>query len=148
MNGARSKYHSEFVLDRPIDSSISLSSSQPTGGSFNVSTRTSNSPLSVIYDASPLASILRHESRTSNGPATVNLHSAYEGSFYLQSSTVWPSISKKHATDPSGQGRRRIVQMFRARGLVTGEVYWGREMQLHGANVDIRTSNSPAHLSV
>jgi hypothetical protein len=141
------KHHSE-VLDRLIHSSISLSSSQSTGGSFNVSTKTSNGALSVIYDASPLASILRHEARTSNALATVDLHSAYEGSFNLQSSNASPFISKKHATDPSGQGRRRIVKMFRARGLVTGEVHWGREMQLRGANVEIRTSNSPAHLSV
>ena len=137
---------SHTIFCRRIDSTISLDSSQSTGGSFNVNTRTSNKALSITYDASPFDSILRHKAQTSNSPATVHLHSAYEGPFSFRSSNIPPSIIDNHVSDPSGQGRPRSVNIFRTRDHTMGKVYWGSDKQLDGANVDISSSNSRAQL--
>jgi len=132
-----------------IDSTISLSSSRSIGGSFNVITDTSNKALSVKYDTSPVDSILRHEAHTSNSAATVSLHSAYEGPFSLQSSNVAPSVIQRHGIkDPSDQGRQRSVNTFSVGGYVAGEVHWGQEKKLYGANVHISSSNSLARLNL
>jgi len=143
-----SKKSTELLLitsNAPLRSSISLLSTNSAGGSFNVTTRTSNNPLEIKYDTSPVDSILHHRAWTCNSPSAIDLHSAYEGTFSLQTSIFSPTVDSLDAVDPSGQGRKRSLEVFRAgRGNVLGEVYWGEEKQ--AGNIEVITSNSPAHL--
>lgn len=99
-----------------------------------------------MYDTSPVDSILHYKGDTSNSPATVTLHSAYEGSFKLESSVMSPIIDRGNAEDPSGKGRRRTIDIHRTgRSIASGEIYWGSAKKETG-NVVIRTSNSPAKI--
>jgi len=133
----------------PIDSSISLTSSNTRNGSFNVYATTSNQPIKLNYDISPVDSILHSRVRTSNSPATVSHHSAFEGIISLSSTIFSPGIDKKNVEDPSSQGRHRSLKAFRpSRGVVRGLVYWGAEKKEETGFTVITTTNSPVHLQL
>jgi len=137
------------TLDSHIKSSISLVSSKTTNGSFNVNATTSNQPLMLNYDTSPVDSILHSRARTSNSPATVSHHSAFEGTIALQSTIFPPSIDKREVEDPSGQGRHRSLEISRvARGVLAGVVYWGMDRKEITGFTEVISTNSPVHLQV
>ena len=133
---------------RPIETVLSLLSPGNTQGNFNVSTTSSNNRVKVDYDTSPVDSTLTHTLHTSNGPATVNLHRAYEGAFSVESSMVGPAIvDEDHAEDPSGRHRRRWIEIFEVtKTKITGGMYWGEKTPDAKGRVDMMTSNAPAKL--
>jgi hypothetical protein len=133
----------------PIHSSISLTSSKTTNGLFNVIATTSNKPLELKYDTSPVDSIVCSEALTSNSPASVIHHSTFEGKIALKSTIFLPSVDKKDASDPSGQGRHRSLKMLEAAGgVLTGVVYWGAERKEVTGFTQVVSTNSPVHLQV
>ncbi|KIM78469.1 hypothetical protein PILCRDRAFT_824367 [Piloderma croceum F 1598] len=132
-----------------IHSSISLTSSKTTNGLFNVKARTVNQPLELIYDTSPVDSIVHSEALTSNSPASVSHHSAFEGKIALKSTVFLPSVDKTDVSDPSGQGRHRSLEMLEAAGgVLTGVVYWGAERKEVTGFTQVVSTNSPVHLQV
>jgi len=132
-----------------IYSSISLTSSMTTNGLFNVKATTSNKPLELDYDKSPIDSIVCSKALTSNSPASVRHHSAFEGKITLKSTIFHPSVDKKDASDPSGQGRHRSLQVFEgAGGVLTGVVSWGAERKEVTGFTKVTSTNSPVHLQV
>ena len=106
---------------------------------------TSNQPLNLKYDASPVDSILCSRVQSSNSPATVTHHGAFEGTVSLMSTILLPAIDKMDVEDPSGQGRHRSLETRATMGTVTGVVYWGARKKVMGYT-EIKTTNSPAHL--
>ncbi|KZT03912.1 uncharacterized protein LAESUDRAFT_658842 [Laetiporus sulphureus 93-53] len=114
----------------PIGANISLYSTLPsgTGGNFTARISTSNSPLSISYPYSPVDHRLHMHARTSNGPAHVQLHPTYEGTFRLISSGFLgrPTVHADPAVeDPAGRGRTRSVDYRSAGGRVAeGIVRW------------------------
>jgi hypothetical protein len=132
-----------------IYSSISLTSSKTTNGIFNVKATTSNQPLELNYDTSPVDSIVYSKALTSNSPASVSHHSAFEGKIALKSTIFHPSVDKKDVIDPSGQGRHRSLEVLEAAGgVLTGVVYWGAERKELRGFTQIISTNSPVHLQV
>jgi len=133
-----------------LEADVSLTSNSASGGSFNVTATSSNAPLRVTFPASPLDSKLNFNGRTSNGHATVSLNPAYEGSFNLQTSSIFSASLNRNPNvkDPSGKERKRQVQ-YRTigKGVLTGEVHWDAKQKNQGL-VTVRTSNSPILLEI
>src|ERR1700761_2696346 len=83
--------------------------SQP-GGAFEVSARTSNSPIYLTFPTSPQISYLKLDARTSNANAAVDLNSAFEGMWSVVTSEdvgVPNILPRTDSIDPTGRGRRR-----------------------------------------
>lgn len=134
---------------RPIEGIITLISNDTAKGSFNVNTTTSNNPIKIDYQYSPVDSTLIHTSRTSNSPALVSLHSAYEGLFSVETSLVEPSMQyDSQAKDPSGRHRKRWMELTNYdKRNVAGGLYWdSKNPGVQYGSVSITTSNAPADL--
>jgi len=132
----------------PVNAVLSLLSKHDTGGTYDVSTETSNNFLGVTYDAASPGHTLVHRGRTSNAPATLSLHRAYEGPFALQSSNIPPNLKyDSDVEDPAGKGRTRWVEIHqRVKNVLSGAVGWGSDHSTGKGSVDLQTSNSPAQL--
>ena len=97
------------------------------GGSFDVTTRTSNGRLDIGFPAGPPDSILRFGGKTSNAGVSVSLNPSYEGSFLLETSDIFkPKINEdKTVVDPSGRNRKRSLKIKQEkRKVITGEIFW------------------------
>jgi hypothetical protein len=83
-----------------------------------------------------------------NAPATVHLHSAFEGSFTIGSSIIGPSLEQHRVEDPAGEGRERLITTSRGRGRIQGSVRWvGAEHSGSGlGSIQVSTALSPARL--
>ncbi|KDR75479.1 hypothetical protein GALMADRAFT_247916 [Galerina marginata CBS 339.88] len=133
-----------------LEADVSLISGSSSGGSFNVTTTSSNAPLRVTFPASPLNSKLNFNGWTSNGRATALLNPAYEGDFSLQTSSTFGVTVHRNAgvEDPTGEERKRqIVYRTVGKGVLTGEIHWDTKQKGQGL-VTVRTSNSPIVLEV
>ncbi|KAF9558107.1 hypothetical protein CPC08DRAFT_724679 [Agrocybe pediades] len=133
-----------------VAASISLlaTSKHNTGGSFTVSTTTTNGRLNVDFPASPVDSTLDYNARTSNGYATVSLNPAYEGTFNLYTSNSSPKVEQRRSVeDPSGKKRQRTVHVKNGpiKHVVSGDVSWGGKAE---GKVVVSTSNSALLLKV
>ncbi|GJJ08399.1 hypothetical protein Clacol_002615 [Clathrus columnatus] len=117
-------------------------SDQPSA--FDVSAKTSNAPLTLSFPDAPIDpfSILNLFGSTSNAPVKTTLHPTYEGNILLQTSVFGPSLEQSYASDPSGQGRDRIIYTQRTRGKLSSDVKWGENSTANG-HVSLKTSNSP-----
>jgi len=134
-----------FFLSSPVKASISLTSVSNSGGAFNVTTTTSNGPLTVNFPASPVDFKLILGAKTSNSPVSVSLNPAYEGTFNLHTSSWFKSEANvnKEVVDPSGKDRKRNVVINNiGRGSLSGIVNWDGEggHKIEGV-VDASTSN-------
>ncbi|KAJ8592473.1 hypothetical protein M405DRAFT_812664 [Rhizopogon salebrosus TDB-379] len=138
------------IINTPVDSRVSLTTALGSGGKFRVDAKTVNAPLSLSYGYvdSPLDSQLNCEASTLNAPATVHLHSAFEGSFTIGSSIIGPSLEQHRVEDPAGEGRERLITTSRGTGRIQGSVRWvGVEHSESGlGSVQVSTALSPARL--
>ena len=120
------------------------------GGSFKVTTRTSNGPLTVKFLAMPAGSVLYYEGSTGNGPVNIKIHPTFEGEFTIQTSR-WctPSVETDNtAVDPRGRGRRRVVQLKETTrsGVASGTVRWWPLEDMVLGSINVKTSNGPTNL--
>ena len=126
-------------------------SAESLGGSFEVSTSTSNSQLTIDFPASPPDSILQFTGMTSNADVVVSLNPAYEGSFVLKTSNAKPQInSDENVNDPSGRNRTRSFDIKLQRkgvALAMGDVFWDDAI-VSKAGVSLHTSNAKIDLNL
>jgi hypothetical protein len=116
-----------------------------------VHARTTNAPITIVYDDSPVDSVLKFDASSTNSPIHAFLHDAYEGQFSL-----WTTNSKvildnsRDVEDPSGRGRkRRLLTHSVNKQNVRGEVLWSPSRRDGRAGlVDIKTTNNLIKLSV
>ncbi|KIK97524.1 hypothetical protein PAXRUDRAFT_824829 [Paxillus rubicundulus Ve08.2h10] len=134
-----------------IKSEVSLSTRSDSGGNFDVKAHTSNSMIDLKYDDSPLDACLISEAQTSNSAVSVKMHPAFEGAFEVASSNMGPIVKDEKPSDPSGRRRRRILNQNKARGTISGSVYWvgsdGARRETRSYST-ARTSNSHATLKL
>ncbi|KAI9511484.1 hypothetical protein F5148DRAFT_1373789 [Russula earlei] len=138
---------------RLIEADISLTSksSSGTGGTFNIRTHTSNGPINIVYDDSPVDSILNFDAQSTNAPVGVTLHQAYEGAFSLETTNSKAVLDRsRHVEDPSGQGRGRMVTTNSVKTqFVNGKIAWfPSSRDRRAGSVDIGTTNAFVKLSI
>ncbi|KAG2142309.1 uncharacterized protein EDB93DRAFT_613861 [Suillus bovinus] len=136
------------TANAPINARVSLTTASGYGGEFGVDTQTANAPFTLTYVNSPVYSQLNSKAKTANAPATVHLHSAFEGSFSISSSFLGPSLEQHRVEDPTGKGRERHVTTSRSRGNIQGSVRWVDAEHNGGGTglVQVSTTLSPARL--
>jgi len=136
-----------------IEAHISLKSksSSGTGGSFGVHAHTTNGFIKIVYEDSPVGSVLNSDVRSTNAPVHVALHRAYEGTFSLRTTNSPASLDQlNHVEDPSGRGRERVLSSRSTNGhVVYGEVEWSPSSRdSRAGSVDVSTTNGFAQLSL
>ena len=137
-----------MLSPRPINGTIALTSTESTGGSFDVGAWTSNGKVEINFVDQPVDSELSLTARTSNAPIAALLHPAYEGKFRIATSIFRPSVIDLGSKDPSGQGRERSLKVGEGhgyRGLVNGSTWWGEEKGTN-SSVNLSSSNAKAWL--
>ncbi|KAG2358090.1 hypothetical protein BDR07DRAFT_1418556 [Suillus spraguei] len=142
---------SELVMttaNAPLHARVSLTSASGYAGEFGVDAQTANAPVALTYTDSPIHSKLNSTAITANAPATVHLHSAFEGFFSVSSFIIGPSLEQHRVEDPAGKGRERHVTTNRSWGRIEGSVRWvGAEHSGGGTGfVQVSTTLSPAKL--
>ncbi|KAK6995916.1 putative transmembrane protein [Favolaschia claudopus] len=134
-----------------IDAKVNLyatgdDSNTTSPGTFTISALTSNGPLSLGVPTSPGNSALRLAARTSNRPAEVKLHSAYQGAFAVRTSNEEAGV---HRVD-GGDGRKVELREGEGEGggkMVRGYVYMAEENRELG-RVRVVSSNAPVDLYI
>ncbi|CEL54520.1 hypothetical protein RSOLAG1IB_07123 [Rhizoctonia solani AG-1 IB] len=106
------------------------------GKEFNTSFFTTNGHLTVNVTALPTGSKLFLDAQTSNAPASVQLHPAYEGTFELASSIVAPAV----VVGEEQEGRK--IQFEREGRHVKGSIWWEEDVVREGGKVAVSTSNA------
>ncbi len=126
-------------------------SSSGAGGAFGVRTYTTNSPIEVVYDDSPVDSVLKFDAVSTNSPVHASLHRAYEGTFALATTNGGALLDRLHdVEDPSGKGRERsLTKRSVGRTRVFGKVEWEPSSDYNRAgSVDVATTNDMITLTV
>ncbi|RPD57429.1 hypothetical protein L226DRAFT_573459 [Lentinus tigrinus ALCF2SS1-7] len=148
-----------------IEAQVALESTGPdySGGSFRVAAQTTNAPTLVVFKRHPVDAVLDAIIQTTNAPARVTMHPAFEGRFELRSSPyLFPSIHElSTVTDPAGRGRVRELERYDGKGDVHGRVWWkqpqpevpaaGTEDLATGpgaGRLSVETTNSPIDVSL
>ncbi|KAH9067777.1 hypothetical protein EDB87DRAFT_1678160 [Lactarius vividus] len=156
LNGESEKPTEVFIqtTNGRINAGISLmsNSSSGTGGAFGVNTHTTNSPIEVIYDDSPVDSILKFDAASTNSRVHAALHRAYEGTFALATTNGGVVFDRLHNhEDPSGQGRKRsLTKRYVGRNRVFGKVEWVPPSSDHdrSSSVNVATTNDVITLTI
>lgn len=117
------RLETELGLSR-IDAEISLTSGALIGGEFGVDAGSKHGEIGLKFIDSPLDSVLRCHAETTVGAVEVELDSAFEGTYSLQTLFVTRLSPQRNAKDPAGRGRRRVIVRNDAHGRVEGELRW------------------------
>ena len=137
---------------RRIKADVSLISNSPsgTGGAFDVGAHTTNSPIEVVYDDSPVDSLLTFNAVSTNSPVRAVLHRAYEGRFTLSTTNAGAFLDRlRDVEDPSGQGRGRGLTARDERNHISGRVEWVPSNDYNQAgSVNLATTNDKITLIV
>ncbi|KAI0043762.1 hypothetical protein FA95DRAFT_1498100, partial [Auriscalpium vulgare] len=122
------------------------------GGAFSVEASTTNSPLNIATLDAPPDSVLHLTARTTNSPAVVRLHPAYEGSFTAVTTNFSPALDRlPDVEDPTGEGRPRSVEIQSVRGrTLYGAVRWVPSHHKEGraGSVSVSSTNSPVKVTL
>ncbi|KAJ7347586.1 hypothetical protein DFH08DRAFT_779756 [Mycena albidolilacea] len=132
-----------------LDVKVILVTDARAGGDFVVTGTTSNGPLAIAVPGSPADSTLSLTARTSNKPADVRLHGAYQGAFGVSTSNFKPEVKR---VDEEGDGRHVEYEGVGGgrrggHGAIKGWVY-EKDRNRELGNVTVRTSNAAAVLWV
>ncbi|EPT02472.1 hypothetical protein FOMPIDRAFT_1118373 [Fomitopsis schrenkii] len=130
----------------PISANVSLfaTTDSSTGGLFDVSTTSTNSPVRVTFPHAPVDHVLTLAARTTNSPLDLVLHPAFEGAFALHGARWFaPRVQvSEDVADPADRGRRRDVSFRQVqRGEVSGVVRWVPAEERELGLVTAETSN-------
>ncbi|KAH0829116.1 hypothetical protein J3R83DRAFT_2592 [Lanmaoa asiatica] len=112
------------TVNGQIDAEVSLTSEASMGGEFEVGAESSNGEIGLKFIHTPIDSVLRCHAETSVGGVEVELDSAFEGTYSLQTIVGKKLVSQHDVEDPAGKGRRRFVSQNDAAGRVDGELKW------------------------
>lgn len=112
-------------------------------------THTTNSPIEVVYEDSPVDSLLKFSAASTNSPVHAVLHRAYEGTFTLSTSNARAILDYlAYAEDPSGQGRKRSLSGHDSGNHHSGRVEWVPSNHYDRGSVHIATTNNKITLTV
>lgn len=111
---------------------------------------TTNSPIEVVYDDSPVGSFLKFNAVSTNSPVRAVLHRAYEGTFALSTTNAGAVLDRlRDVEDPSGHGRERSVTKRIVGNRISGRVDWVPSSYYDQAgSVNLATTNEMITLTV
>jgi hypothetical protein len=130
-----------------LDANVLLAADAHAGGDFFITAHTSNGPLALAVPDSPADSKLVLTARTSNKPAEVRLHGAYQGAFSVSTSNDKPEVKQMDEKGDNRQVEYAGGRGGRRGGEVKGYVY-EKERNKELGSVVVRTWNAPAVLWV
>lgn len=109
---------------------------------FDVTAKTLNGPLNIVFEEAPVNSRLSLQAVTSNSPAEVSLDPTFEGHFFLTSNMISPVVHQRSGTmDPLGKGRDRVLKFRNLTGRVEGDVGWGSVSSTRKGQVYVSAAN-------
>lgn len=113
-------------------------------------THTTNGPIEVVYDDSPVDSVLKFNALSTNSPVRAFLHRAYQGKFALSTTNARAVLDfLRDVEDPSGQGRQRGLTGLDSGNYHSGKVEWMPSSDYdHAGSVNIATTNDVVTLTV
>ncbi|KAK7691972.1 hypothetical protein QCA50_005377 [Cerrena zonata] len=128
-----------------------------SSGSFDVTSSTTNGPLSIQFSSQPINSTLNLNTNSRNALTSVYLHRSFEGQFSVRSTNGRQIVEgDETAESPDGDAnRRRDLQVRRFKDRTVGSVAWvkegedeedARRRREERGNVDVKTTNSPVML--
>lgn len=94
------------------------------GGEFKFDAKSINGNIGIKFTDTPVDSLLFGRAETTVGEVEVELDSAFEGTYSLQSMLGKKLLSQHDVEDPSGKGRQRVVSQNEKVGRVDGELKW------------------------
>lgn len=112
---------------------------------------TRNGSIKIVYDDSPVDSVLKFDAHTTNSPVHAMLHPAYEGTFCLRTTLCGVVLDPlPDVEDPSGLGRKRRLSTHSVNKQVKcGGVKWSpSKSDGRAGSVDIRTTENFIKLSI
>ncbi|KAL1746666.1 hypothetical protein HDZ31DRAFT_33694 [Schizophyllum fasciatum] len=121
---------------------------------YSVAAASTNQHIELSFPTSPLDALLDATAHTSNAPAQIAVHPAWEGDFALRTSNARAVVDEAGVRDPTGRGRERTVWLDKAAGgrFLEGEsrgtVAWGDRRTRTGSAVEIVSSNGRVTLVV
>jgi hypothetical protein len=131
--------------------SLTSISSLGTGGTFGVHTHTTNGPIKVVFDDSPVDSVLNFDAQSTNSPVHAVLHPAYEGTFSMHTTNADAVLDdSRNVEDPSGHGRKRRLSIDSASNYdMHGGLEWVRSTNDNQAgSINISTTNTLIKLTI
>jgi hypothetical protein len=100
----------------------------------------------VNFTDSPVDSRLLLKANSTLSSVDLQLHSAYEGRFFLETSLSRPDVVVREVEDPSGQGRKRAIGVRAVKGnKIDGQVSWSEAGKERG-EVQISSAWAPVTL--
>jgi hypothetical protein len=141
------------LLNSTLDAKFSLfnKTARPF---FCVYSQTSNAPLNLVIEESPVGSVVRAKGRTSNARANLLVDPVFEGTFAASTSNTDATIEQTDALDPTGDKRDRVLEInFEPDHAVASTVGWGESLNgggLHGRSsvAKVKKSNHPVSIIV
>ncbi|KAN0081363.1 hypothetical protein V8E55_008987 [Tylopilus felleus] len=112
------------TINGQINAEVSLTSETSSGGEFGVDAESIHGAVEIKFTDSPVDSVLRCEVGSMVGAVQVEVHSAFEGTYSLQTMLGSKSVLQREVEDPAGRGRHRVVSLDEARGRIEGEIKW------------------------
>ncbi|KIK05412.1 hypothetical protein K443DRAFT_130445 [Laccaria amethystina LaAM-08-1] len=137
----------------PINVSIELVGDSKGGDArdgptkeYTILASTALGKVNVNFTDSPVDSRLLLKANSTLSSVDVQLHSAYEGRFFLETSLSRPDVVVREVEDPSGQGRKRAIGVRAVKGnKIDGEVSWSEAGKERG-EVQISSAWAPVTL--
>lgn len=114
---------------------------------YTILAATALGKVNVNFTDSPVNSRLLLKANSTLSSVDVQLHSAYEGRFFLETSLSRPDVVVREVEDPSGQGRKRHIDSIRAikGNKIDGDVSWSEAGKERG-DVQISSAWAPVTL--
>ncbi|EIN10113.1 hypothetical protein PUNSTDRAFT_126011 [Punctularia strigosozonata HHB-11173 SS5] len=136
------------TTNSPLEANISFYNATSKPSHFKAFTTTSNAALNVHFPTLAIDSVLNYIAHTTNSPASVYLHPAFEGSFHGRTSVMPARLEiPDFKNDPAGRGRTRQVQNLQQRSReFSGQTWWGPSHPKELGSVSVSTTNSPVYL--
>ena len=112
---------------------------------------TTNGSIKIVYDDSPVDSVLKFDAHTTNSPVYAVLHPTYEGTFCLRTTLCKVVLDPlRGVEDPLGLGRKRRLSTHSVNKRVKcGGVEWSpSRSDGRTGSVDIKTTDNLIKLSI
>lgn len=131
-----------------LRATIDMTATDDERGTFSVSGKTTNGPVTALYLSSPGMLSLSSDFTSTNARAYIALPPAFEGTIYGKTSNHHPDLDYTgDISDPAGKGRHRSLQHDLGKSVVQGRIRWDGNDHAMGSS-EVVTTNAPVYITV